>query len=220
MKTLHYVCLFTALGLTAAQAETITGTVLDISGAAVPGATITVTNPDTKISQFSVAGPDGSFSFTGLVPANYRMDIEAKGFRMTREYVPLAPGGTATLMPVVQLGRVMESLTVKSKGTPAYSGSVRVRVGGNVEPAKILKQPRIAYPEAAKAKGATGTVLLRAVILREGVLGNPTVVSSPDPDLSAAALETIKRWQYVPTKLNGQPVETETLVKVTFELEQ
>jgi TonB family protein len=219
MKTLRYVCLFMAAGLTALQAETITGTVLDISGAVVPNAKLSVTNAETKASQWAVSAADGSFSFT-LAPAAYRLDVEARGFRMSREAVTLAPGGSAKITPVVQLGRINETITVKSKGTPAYSAPGRILVGGNVEAAKLLKAPRVAYPEAAKARGATGTVLIRAVVLREGALGNPVVVSSPDPDLSEAALETVKRWQYAPTKLNGQPVETETLISVGFELEQ
>jgi TonB family protein len=51
-------------------------------------------------------------------------------------------------------------------------------------------------------------------------VSTPVVVRSPDPDLSAAAIEAVKQWRYVPTKLNGAPVETETVVEVSFQLGQ
>jgi TonB family protein len=215
-----YVCLAAVFGLSSLRAETISGTVYDVSGAVVPNAAVTIVNPDTKASQFVVTGADGSFQAVGLAPGNYRVDFEARGFRLTREFAALKAGETQKLTPVLQLGRVAETITVRSKGTPAFAAPSRVRVGGNVEAAKVLKAPRIAYPDSAKAKGATGSVVLRAVILMDGTLGNPSVVRSPDADLTAAAVEAVKQWRYVPTKLNGQPVETETLIEVNFELGQ
>ena len=58
----------------------IEGTVTDTSGAAVPGATITVTNNETNISQTVSSRPDGAFSIPNLAVTNYRVRIEKGGF--------------------------------------------------------------------------------------------------------------------------------------------
>jgi len=53
----------------------------------------------------------------------------------------------------------------------------------------------------------------------EGVPLNWKVLSSPDPDLSQAAIDAIRQWRYQPTLLNGEPIEVVTTIAVRFRLE-
>ena len=59
----------------------ISGTVLDQNGAAVPGATVTITNIGTNQSTTVTTSSAGSFSVSSLEPVAYRVVVEAAGFK-------------------------------------------------------------------------------------------------------------------------------------------
>ena len=61
-------------------------------------------------------------------------------------------------------------------------------------------------------------VVLTAMIDREGKIENLQLVSG-HPMLAPAAIDAVKHWRYKPFLLNGQPVEVETTVTVTFQLQ-
>ena len=66
-----------------------------------------------------------------------------------------------------------------------------------------------------------GTVILRAVIGVDGVPLSLRVVNDQvDPDLARAAIESVSKWRYTPTLLNGDPIEVDTTIEVNFTLQQ
>ena len=72
------------------------GNVVDQAGAAVPGATLTITAVGTNLSRTTVTGQEGAYVFTGLAPGTYRMRVELSGFRpLIREGIRLATGETS-----------------------------------------------------------------------------------------------------------------------------
>ncbi len=88
--------------------------------------------------------------------------------------------------------------------------------GSGIVVGKLIKKVNPDYPGAAKAGGVQGTVVIQAVIAKDGhILGNLRAVSGP-PELRASALDAARQWIYTPYLLNGQPVEVETLLKVAF----
>ncbi|HZT32031.1 MAG TPA: energy transducer TonB [Bryobacteraceae bacterium] len=95
----------------------------------------------------------------------------------------------------------------------------RIRVGGNVQQAKLIRQPKPIYPPLAKQARIQGVVKLNAIIGRDGTIQNLTVVSG-HPLLVPSALEAVKQWVYAPTLLNGEPVEVVTQIDVNFTLSQ
>src|SRR5688500_7384944 len=60
---------------------TISGSVVDPSGAVVQGATVTATKVDTNSSRSTSSDSDGHFAFTLLPPGLYRVDVTATGFQ-------------------------------------------------------------------------------------------------------------------------------------------
>src|SRR5947209_12282553 len=58
----------------------ITGTITDPTGAVVPGATVTITNVGTNISQTSTTGSDGSYRFALVPPGTYTLEVKAANF--------------------------------------------------------------------------------------------------------------------------------------------
>jgi protein TonB len=95
----------------------------------------------------------------------------------------------------------------------------RIRVGGNVQQAKLVRQPKPAYPPLAKQARIQGVVHLSAIIAKDGTIQKLEVIGG-HPLLVPAALEAVKQWVYQPTLLNGEPVEVITQIDVNFTLSQ
>ena len=93
----------------------------------------------------------------------------------------------------------------------------RIRQGGEVQHASLIRQMKPSYPQLAKTARVQGSVILEAIIDREGRVVNLKVLSG-HPLLIPAAVEAVQQWRYRPTLLNGQPVEVLTQVTVNFSL--
>ena len=72
------------------------------------------------------------------------------------------------------------------------------------------------YPAIAKISGIQGDVRLHAFVARDGTIQSLTVLGNPPPILAQAALSAVQQWKYRPYFLNGEPVEIETFITVTF----
>jgi TonB family protein len=92
-----------------------------------------------------------------------------------------------------------------------------LRVGGNVQEAKVVRKTTPVYPPLARQARVTGVVRLDATIGKDGRITKVQPVSGP-PLLRQAAIDAVRQWVYQPTLLNGQPVEVVTQVDVSFNL--
>lgn len=93
----------------------------------------------------------------------------------------------------------------------------RIRVGGNVQAANLIHQVMPMYPEIAKTAHIQGTVLLHAVIAKNGTIEQLQYISGP-PLLMRSAMDAVRQWRYRPTLLNGEPVIVDTTISVVFTL--
>jgi protein TonB len=93
----------------------------------------------------------------------------------------------------------------------------RIRVGGNVQAANLIRKVTPNYPPLAKQARVQGTVKFSAIIGKDGTIQNLQLVSG-HPLLVPAATEAVKQWIYKPTLLNGEPVEVITQIDVNFTL--
>ncbi len=103
---------------------------------------------------------------------------------------------------------------------PAQAGPatpVRIRVS-QMEAAKLLHKVLPVYPAIAKTTRTSGTVYLLGVIATDGSIRSLRVLKG-HPLLVGAALEAVRQWRYQPTILNGQAVEVEAPISVTFTLQ-
>jgi len=100
---------------------------------------------------------------------------------------------------------------------PPKPTQTRIRVGGNVQGAKLIHQVQPIYPQIAKTAHVSGTVLLHAIIAKDGSIQELQYVSGP-PLLMRAAMDAVHEWRYQPTLLNGEPVEVDTTIQVVFTL--
>jgi protein TonB len=93
----------------------------------------------------------------------------------------------------------------------------RVRVFGNIEAAKLEHQVLPVYPVLAAQARVQGVVKLSAVISKDGRVEDLKVISG-HPLLISSAMDAVRQWVYQPTILNGNPVEVQTEVDVTFQM--
>ena len=98
---------------------------------------------------------------------------------------------------------------------PKPAAPQRVKQGGNVTAASIITQTRPLYPALARQARIQGNVVLHAIIDKDGRVAQLEVISG-HPLLVQSALDAVKQWRYKPTLLNGDPVEVDTTITVTF----
>jgi protein TonB len=92
-----------------------------------------------------------------------------------------------------------------------------LRISSTDEEVRLIHQTKPAYPPIAVAARVEGTVILAATISKTGSIENLRATSGPAL-LQKAALDAVETWRYQPYLLDGQPVEVETTVSVTFTL--
>jgi periplasmic protein TonB len=127
------------------------------------------------------------------------------------------PGGTAGGVLGGIIGAVPSAAPPPPPPKPVTPQ--RIRVGGNVQAANLIRKITPTYPPLAKQARIQGTVRFTAVIGKDGTIQNLQLVTG-HPLLVAAASEAVKQWLYKPTLLNGEPVEVVTQIDVNFTLSQ
>ena len=93
----------------------------------------------------------------------------------------------------------------------------KVRVSSGVAQGLLVHQVTPKYPPLARQSRIQGTVVLQAVIGKDGTVQNLHVLSG-HPLLTQAAMDAVKQWRYKPYYVNGEPVEADTQINVNFTL--
>ncbi len=124
------------------------------------------------------------------------------------------PGGVAG----GQVGGVIGGvLSAAPPAVPKVAIPQKVRVSQGVVAGLLQHKVEPQYPPAARAARIQGSVVLKAVIGKDGRVDDLQVVSG-HPMLAQAALGAVKQWRYKPYYLNGQPVAIDTTITVNFTL--
>lgn len=211
----------------ASGGRAFTGVVMDPSNAMIPGARIDIRGVN-DFYEVIYSGAAGDFSLPGLPDGDYDITVAKPGFaRMTLNGMHYEAAQAKPFELKLNVGQIQERVRVEaqapasSANPPAANGAPpsRIRIGGNVQSTKLEYKAPVLYPPTAKADRVQGTVLLRAVISREGnVINLEQMNHMVDKRLVEAAMDGVKQWRYTPTLLNGQPVEVLTVVEVNFTL--
>src|SRR5258707_12242344 len=91
----------------------LTGIVKDQAGAAVPGATVTVTDVNTNRQRVVTSSGEGVYTAPSLAPGNYRVEVELSGFKPVRRAgIHLSTGEKARIDFDLTVGNVSEQVTV------------------------------------------------------------------------------------------------------------
>lgn len=122
------------------------------------------------------------------------------------------PGITGT----VEALRVFDPAT--AAGPFHTSALPSTRIPASVVRGKLRSKQNPEYPPSARMNHESGTVILFAIIGKDGHIQSLDVVSTPGKDLAESAVEAVRHWTYEPYQLNGVPTEVETTIMVNFNL--
>jgi hypothetical protein len=217
--------------LLAQALSTISGSVVDQSGAALPGVAVTAYSTTRNARQEGVTDAYGRFELAGLAQGSYTLEAELPGFERSQQKLAL-DGQNVTHDFTLEIGSLEEMVTVFNDrnsppplpserfaprppncGSSTESGGAdNVRVGGQIrQPRKIYHVPPL-YPQSAPA----GVVKIDAVIGTDGLVKQTTVTNDAPDALARAATEAVQQWEFDPTLLNCEAVDVRMSVTVDF----
>lgn len=142
---------------------------------------------------------------------------EIQGARRSAILAACVALGLGTCASALALRTYVYAPPVQGGGKTASKKTVPASVPAGVMAKHILKQAMPIYPPAAKKAKIQGSVLLNALIGKDGTIENLKVVSGPK-ELQQSALDAVSQWTYKPCLVNGDPVEVATTVTVTYSL--
>jgi len=107
---------------------------------------------------------------------------------------------------------------------PPPPGGPLIAGAGGVTMPELIQDSRVepTYPEMARKARIEGNVILQAVILKDGSVGELAVLRSTGPSgigFDESAIAAVRQWRYRPGTQNGQPVDVFLTVQVDFRLE-
>src|SRR5258706_8858727 len=153
--TLFVVCVLTAVAQTGTS--NITGTVRDMQGAVVPGATVPARNDATGVTSTQTTNDAGLYAFASLPVGNYTITIEKQGFKsLQKTHNALEVGTPLTADAALEVGSVSETVTV--------TGGTEQLQTANATMGNVVEQKAI---EALPLNGRNPLTLL---LLEPGVL--------------------------------------------------
>ncbi len=131
--------LFMAGSLPAQQAGSVNGVLTDPSGAAVPGAKVTLAATATSISRSVSTGQDGLYNFSEVNSGEYSITAEATGFKKAVSNVRVEVNQTVRLDLKLELGAATEQVEVNA--APSTLQTADSQVGAVVETKAISDLP-------------------------------------------------------------------------------
>jgi periplasmic protein TonB len=132
-------------------------------------------------------------------------------------------GGVPGGIPGGQLGGVIGGIVSQTSSlVPRLAMPAppkRIRISQGVTRGSLIQKIEPKYPPLALAARIRGQVLLKAIIGKDGEIKELELVSG-HAFLAPAAIAAVRQWRYRPFLLNGEPIEVETTVTVTFQISQ
>ena len=143
---------------------------------------------------------------------------EIRGMRRAAIVAICAVFGAGVCGSALALGMHVDAAPAGSDSSAAKTAApARMSVSSAEMAADVLTKVPPKYPDAAKKAKVQGTVLLKAIIGKDGMVENLQVVSGPK-ELRSSSLDAVRQWTYKPYLLNGEPVEVKTTINIIYSL--
>jgi beta-lactamase regulating signal transducer with metallopeptidase domain len=214
------------------QFASISGTVVDQHSKPINGVRLVLSNAAAQTKNEVKSDASGHYEFVGVPAGSYELMFESIGMAyLKREGLNVTGGQTAQVNAVMKIGSVEETIRVTSApdDRPLVRGYAGARPaekpdpcaasaqGGCIRPPTKTRDVRPVYPPGSNG----GTVELVATIDTDGRISDLDVIgnSSGGPAeiaLADAAATAVHQWEFTPTHLDGQPIETKMKVHVSF----
>jgi periplasmic protein TonB len=130
------------------------------------------------------------------------------------------PAASNSVRVDLQSGTPPQTPAAPSPGTPDTAASTTAQAAERVEmpanaPAVVSRSVKPDYPLLARQMKVQGSVMLRALISRDGQIQELHVLSGP-PILAHAAQEAVRQWHFKPHYVGAEAVETQAKITVNF----
>lgn len=120
----------------------VRGTVVDSNGAAVAGATVKLTNPTVGFDRSAVTTEDGKFSFPGILPSTYQIEVQAPNFKkLVNANVKALVDSPIDITLALEAGDVSAVVNVTSTSIEAIVNTQDASLGNTFEPQQITQLP-------------------------------------------------------------------------------
>ena len=143
--------------------------------------------------------------------------IEIQGVCRVAVVAACAALGLATCGTALALGMHVNAASAGDNSNASKTPK-QISVSSDVMAGNLRTKVMPVYPPAAKQAKIQGTVVLSAVVGKDGNIENLQVLSGPS-ELQQASLDAVRQWTYKPYLLNGDPIEVKTTVNVVFSLQ-
>ena len=178
----------------------IQGTVADSSGAVVPGATVVLTNQETKQTQTTQSSNDGFYRFSSLAPGQYSVSVEKAGFKKALvEDVKVDAEAVKGQDVTLEAGGITEVVTVEADNAGLQTEDPSVRKTITTE--EILRLPQVGRDPYELARLTPGVFGVGARGTNGGSIGLPNTTGPGGSSVSIFQTEN-----QVPISANGQRV--------------
>jgi TonB family protein len=127
------------------------------------------------------------------------------GAQPVPEIAPSFNVGGSSSAPLSSLARPVAS------STPSAAAIEQ----SQLEPLQLIKTAPLVYPPMAKSRNITGMVVVEVKVGKDGKVSSPRFVSGPVV-FRDAAFDAVTHYQFKPAKLNGQPIDQVTQVRLNF----
>jgi beta-lactamase regulating signal transducer with metallopeptidase domain len=221
---------------------TISGSLMDESGALLPGVTVRAIDKQRSAKQEVRSDSAGRYELIGLPQGDYTLEALLPGFETARHTLTLN-GQDVVRNMTLALGTLQETILVSNTPTepreprdrpaparpvdkrpacePAGRGGPApphvpangvLRIGGQIRQPAKTKHVSPVYPPGSGA----GIVRMDVVIGPDGLVKEVTVTSATTPALALSAENAVRQWEFTQTLLNCAPMPVRMSVFVEF----
>lgn len=188
-----------------AASATVIGTVTDQSGAAIPAATVKLTNGATGIATTETSNASGQYTFPTVIPGTYRVDVTKSGFKNATVQGVIVDIAKSYLVDVtMQVGEVSQSVTVEA-GANVQLETNNAQVGNVINSQEMDSLPTLNHdaqellniqPSVSPGNGAFPTPMPRV----SGAIDDQNTITLDGIDISD---NLVGNGSWIPTSLDS-----------------
>jgi RNA polymerase sigma factor (sigma-70 family) len=160
-------------------------------------------------------------SIAGLKEENQRLEASAEQARNLVESVAAIGGGLKNRLREAEDAAAMRTAAASRKGPriAALPSGVPVIPMSNLDQRPVVtSQHAPAYPAEMRYAGGEGEAVIEFVVGQDGLVYEPSAISSTDPAFAAAAVDAVSQWVFKPGQVGGQNVYTRMQVPIVFKI--
>ena len=226
------------------EPATMAGTMIDLSGAVLPGVQLTLTDTQFGVRFTRVSDGNGAFAFPDLQPGRYELEARLPGFATVNNLMTITAGARVQRRITLPLGSLEETITVVCSGGPQAMAAVPfvpvqargarggldqgagrasggpIRVGGQIKAPRMLSNVKPICPRGILPDRDTVITLIGRIGV-DGYMNDVKYVPNekepaPPSEFVESALEAARQWTYTATLLNNEPVDVNVRITVLY----